>query len=580
MSKKTKINNQAGAAMLISVIFFLFITLAIISGLVAPAVREFKNANMNFNSKQSFFLAESGTEDAAYRIINNMSISSTETLTLGGNSAVTTITTLSGGSKQISTLGDVSNYERMTEIILSTGVGMSFSYGMQIGNGGLIMSNTATINGSVYANGNITGSNSAKITGTAIAADRTSEVIDQVNDTGTPTSSIQLGTVTSAQDAAQSFIVATSDVATQISLYIKKVGAPSDATIRITTDSSGKPATSSLATGTLSASGVTTSYGWVNVVLSPYVTLSAGNTYWLVIDSSVNVSNYYIWGANNAGYSNGTGKLGQYSTTTWNNTSPSDLDAFFKIYLGGVNSTISGMTIGQNGVGDASAHNVTGSTIAGSLYCQTGSSNNKSCDTSQGDPAPLNFPVSDAQVQSWKDEALAGGTQTGNISLSSGTLLVGPKKIVGNITLNNSAILNVSGTLWVTGNITLSNQAQLNLSGSYGSGSGVVIADGTISTANSGGFNGSGATGSYIMLLTTSTSSSAITISNSAGTVILVAPYGTITFSNTASAKEAIAKTINMSNSASLIYDSGLINQSFIGGPSGSWSVDSWGESQ
>jgi hypothetical protein len=275
------------------------------------------------------------------------------------------------------------------------------------------------------------------------------------------------------------------------------------------------------------------------------------------------------------------GKLGQYGTTTWNNTTPVGLDAFFKIFIGGINSTISGMTIGQGGVGDASAHTVNNSIIAGNLYCQTGSGNNKSCNTSQGDPAPLNFPISGAQIDMWKSEAEAGDTQTGNINLSgSQTLTIGPKKIDGNVYVSNDGVLTVSGTLWVTGNIVLSNQAKVKLSSSYGSGSGVIIANGTISTSNTASFGGSGTTGSYLMMLTTSTSSSAINIANSAGTVILVAPYGTISFSNTASAKEAIAKTINMSNLSTLNYETGLINVNFASGPSGTWEVEGWGETE
>jgi hypothetical protein len=567
--------------MLISVVFFLFISLAIISGLVSPTVREFRNASVNLNSKQSYFLAESGSEDAMYRILKGMSISESETISLGSNEATTTITDIGGSTKQISSLGDVLNYERRTNLTLSTDAGVSFNYGMQIGNGGLTMSNSARINGSVYVNGNITGSNSATITGTAYAADRTAEVIDQVNDTGAPTDQIIFGNASGTQDAAQSFTVSTTDVVSQISVYIKKIGAPSNTTVRLTTSSSSKPATSSLATGTLSASNVTTSYGWVNVVLSPSVNLSAGTTYWLVLDAAANASNYYIWGSNNAQYANGLGKLGQYGTTTWNNTTPSGLDAFFKIYLGGVNSTISGMIIGGGGTGDAAAHTVNSSTIAGNLYCQTGSGNNKSCNTSQADPPPLNFPISDAQIEMWKEEALAGGTQTGDVNLwGDNTLTLGPKKINGNLYVSNNGILTVSGTLWVTGNIVLSNQAQVKLSSSYGAGSGVVIAHGTISTSNSSSFNGSGVAGSYMMMLTTSTSSSAIGIANSAGTVILVAPYGTVSFSNTAGAKEVIAKTVSMSNQSVLNYETGLINVSFVSGPSGSWEVEGWGESE
>ena len=573
-----KIKKNRGAAMLISVVFFLFISLAIISGLVASSVREFKNTNVNLKSKQSYFLAESGAEDAFYRILKNMAIGSSETITLNSNTTTTNITDINGSTKEITSLGDVSSYQRKTSLTLSTSEGVAFNYGMQVGNGGLEMSNTSRINGSVYVNGNISGNNSPVITGSAIAADRTAEIIDQMNDTGTPTHAITFGTATSTQDAAQSFTVATSDVATQVSVYIKKVGNPSNATVRITAGSSGKPATSSLTTGTLSASSVTTSYGWVNIVLSG-TTLSTGTTYWLVLDASVNASNYYIWGANDAQYANGLGKVGQYGTTTWNNTSPSGLDAFFKLYLGGVNSTISNVTIGESGVGNASAHTVNDSTIAGNLYCQTGSGNNKSCDTSAGDPAPLNFPISDAQIQAWKDEALLGGTQTGNINLSGDdTLTIGPRKVVGNVNLSNNAILTVSGTLWITGNINISNSAKIKLASSYGSGSGMVISDGTVDTSNSATFSGSGTTGSYMMMLTTSTAAGAININNSAGTVILVAPYGKINFSNTAGAKEAIAKTISMSNSATLTYETGLMNVNFTSGPSGSWSVDGWEE--
>ncbi len=53
--EKNKKNNQSGAAMLISVIFFLFISLAIISGLVSPSIREFRDASVNLTQKNHFF---------------------------------------------------------------------------------------------------------------------------------------------------------------------------------------------------------------------------------------------------------------------------------------------------------------------------------------------------------------------------------------------------------------------------------------------------------------------------------------------------------------------------------------------
>ncbi|OGI62051.1 hypothetical protein A2643_00570 [Candidatus Nomurabacteria bacterium RIFCSPHIGHO2_01_FULL_39_220] len=410
-----KIKKNGGAAMLISVIFFLFISLAIISGLVGPTLREFRNADINLKSKQSYFLAESGVEDAFYRIKNNMAIGSSESLTLSSNQVTTAITNVSGGGKNITSLGDVLNYERKISVSLIPGEGVSFNYGMQIGNGGLTMTNHARINGNVYVNDDVTGVNDARVTGTAIAT-----------------------------------------------------------------------------------------------------------------------------------------------------------------------GTISGMDIGEFGVGNAWAHTVNNSNIAGSLYCQTGSGNNKSCNTSQGDPAMIDFPISDEQIRSWKDEALTGGTQTGNVNLSGGdTMSIGPRKVVGNLNLsNNGTTLTVLGTLWVIGNISLSNESQIRLSSFYGGGSGVIIADGTISMSNDSSLAGSGTTGSYLMAVTTSTSASAINLSNNATTTILVAPYGKISFSNHASVKEVIARAVDISNDATLTYESGLINVNFTSGPSGGYNISSWKEAK
>lgn len=143
--------------MLVSVVFFLFISLAIIAGLVGPTVREFKNANSNLNSKKSYFLAESGGEDAFYRIKNNMAIGSSEIITLGSNSSTTTITSPSSSSRQIVSLGDLGGLQRKTKLSLQVGAGTSFNYGVQVGNGGLILQNSSSVVGNVYSNGPVVG---------------------------------------------------------------------------------------------------------------------------------------------------------------------------------------------------------------------------------------------------------------------------------------------------------------------------------------------------------------------------------------------------------------------------------------
>ncbi len=163
-----KIKRNSGAAMLMSVIFFLFISLAIISGLVSPTVREFKNASINLNSKKSYFLSESGGEDALYRILKNISVGESETIILDSNSATTAIGVLLG-NKEINSLGDVGSLQRKTNITLAIGTGASFNYGIQTGPGGFVLENSASVTGNVYSSGSILGSGNT-IYGDAISA--------------------------------------------------------------------------------------------------------------------------------------------------------------------------------------------------------------------------------------------------------------------------------------------------------------------------------------------------------------------------------------------------------------------------
>jgi hypothetical protein len=165
-----KIKKNGGQAMIVSVIFFLFISLAIISGLVSPSVREFKVANDLIKSKQSFFLSESGVEDAFYRLKTAKMIGDSVEIILDGNSVITNITDSGYNEKTISSLGDVLDRERKNELVLTTGQGVSFSYGIQAGTGGFSI-NKAIVNGNVFANGDIIGTHSdATVKGTAVSS--------------------------------------------------------------------------------------------------------------------------------------------------------------------------------------------------------------------------------------------------------------------------------------------------------------------------------------------------------------------------------------------------------------------------
>ena len=582
-----KYNTNRGAAMMIVVIFFVFISLTILVGIIAPVVREFKIAGTTLNAKKAYFLAESGTEDALYRIKNNKQISNSETITLGSASTTTTITTIDSNQKQIESLGDSTNNQRKVSLTISTSTGVSFNYGVLVGQGGINLNGSGTVNGNVYANGPITGDSSAIITGTAISGNSPSLTTDQTNGTGTPSNDVVFGNANGTQDIAQSFQVATESPLNKVQFYIKRTATlPSNATVKIVTDSSGSPGTTILATGTLNASTITTSYGWVDVSFTTNPLLDIGTTYWVVIDGSTGSSTKnYIIGANSSGYGNGLGKIGQQGGT-WSSTTPSGLDYYFGLYLGGVNGLIAGSSGSQwnqlhigTVSGTAQAHTVNYTNATGNIYCQSGTGNNKSC-TSQPDPVYQAFPVSDANITSWQDDAIAGGTYTGNYSVGWAGATLGPKKIVGNLTVSGGGVFTVTGTLWVTGNITLNGGGRIQLASSYGTNDGVIVADGTVTISGGGNATGSGTSGSYLMMLSTSTSTSAISISGGAGAVIAYAQNGTIAISGGASLKEATGYRVTIDGGSSITYESGLTNNNFSSGPSGTWNVSTWKESE
>lgn len=179
----------------------------------------------------------------------------------------------------------------------------------------------------------------------------------------------------------------------------------------------------------------------------------------------------------------------------------------------------------------------------------------------------------------WKDKADDGGiidcaSQPAQCDLNSGTTPIGPKKYVGNFYLSNTAIATLKGPIWVTGNIVLSNSSKINLDEGFGSTSTVIITDGTFSVSNSAQVNPTSANPKgYIMVVTTSTSNTAVNLANSGSNAIIYALEGTAYLSNSAKSTALVAKKLEMANSASFTYDQGLASMLFTTGPGGSWQI-------
>lgn len=610
-----KSNKKGGYVVITTVIFFLVISLAVISGVVIPTVNHIKSVSSEYKAKQGYIAADTVNEDAYYRLNNGWTLPSTLSLPYSNGTLASASVTVSGTDVHILTTGTNGSTIRYADTVFRSNDVMAFDFGAHIGTGGLYLSGGSYVTGDVYSNGSITSDSSAPyITGSATVANTSVAAVNQTNSytNGTSPVSVLTGNTSATQDLAQSFKVTTADQLTSVRLYVKKVGSPSDATIRIMPDSSGKPSNSgSLGTGTLTASTVTSSFTYVSIPITQVPALTVGTTYWVVIDVPSNsTSNYYTFAATNNTYTNGIAKSGKWSSgggsNTWNAVTPTNSDLYFDIYLGGVPNILSGSSqynrvlVGTGGSGFAWANQMNSVSVSGTAYCQTStylynlSNATKSCDTTRADAEVLDYPISDSDIIDWKAIATAGGINNGSYSLSGGTNTnLGPKKIVGNLSVSGGSTLSLTGVVWVTGNIDISGGSVIKLASSYGTQDGMIIADGRIIVTGGAYFRGSGTSGSYMVAISTSTcpvgscsggtGSDAITIQGGSGSVVAFAPYGTLSVQGGGVINSAVAKRITLDGGSHINYDTGLSDIDFINNSLGSgsgalWNVVSWEE--
>ncbi len=162
-------NNQRGAALLISIIIILTVSLLIGLSLSFLTLDSAANAQTKIKSAKSYYLAEAGIEDALLRLRNDMQIASSYTVNDGDNSATIEITDPIGGSRTITSQGNSDNRFRKVSVTYSiTADEVNFFYGAQAGEGGVLMGSNSQIQGNVFSNGSISGN--GEITDTATVA--------------------------------------------------------------------------------------------------------------------------------------------------------------------------------------------------------------------------------------------------------------------------------------------------------------------------------------------------------------------------------------------------------------------------
>ncbi len=161
--------ERAGQAVLTTVIFLLLTSTALTASFASIALTEARSGRADLRAKQTYFLAEAGVEDVVYRMKNAKSYDSSETVSLGGTSATVAVSG-TGQTRTVQSTGDVANAIRRVEVTVKTGTGVSFTYGIHVGRGGLRMENSSTVNGSIYSHGDVYGGGTGDISGDVFVA--------------------------------------------------------------------------------------------------------------------------------------------------------------------------------------------------------------------------------------------------------------------------------------------------------------------------------------------------------------------------------------------------------------------------
>ena len=153
--------GERGQVLIIVIVFFVAIALTVVAGVTGPIARELRVGSDLQLSKQSYFTAEAGGEDAYYRIRNNLAVSFPFTLALAGATSTVSLTVLDPISEEIVSQGNNRNLIRTVVKEITVTSGFDFGFALQAGIGGIWLHNNASVNGDVYSSGPVVSSNSS-----------------------------------------------------------------------------------------------------------------------------------------------------------------------------------------------------------------------------------------------------------------------------------------------------------------------------------------------------------------------------------------------------------------------------------
>ncbi len=163
------LHYSRGQALFISAIFFLIISLTVAQGVIAPVLSQVEAVRAASRGSEALYGAEGAAQDVLYRHIKGMPVDAAETLQVAGWSATANTGTVSDG-KEIVAVGDSGSFIRKIKAHLLLGSGVSFNYGTQSGEGGIILENSSSIMGNVYSSGPIEGAGGNLIKGDVVSS--------------------------------------------------------------------------------------------------------------------------------------------------------------------------------------------------------------------------------------------------------------------------------------------------------------------------------------------------------------------------------------------------------------------------
>jgi hypothetical protein len=590
----TNAQTQGGQVVMAAVLVFMTLSLVVVMGISAPIAAQIRNTAISLETRKSITTAEVLNDDAYYRLNRGMTLPSTLVLSLNNSTSTATVIDIGTTSKQILTTSISKQTTRSTKATFNFGGSAApISYALHTGNGGFQITGGSRVIGNVFANGSVVGWGGGNVAGSVTAASPLVEALATGNtDTSAIYGSIDVGKINNIQQIGQSFSVSTTTVVTDFSFYVKKTGSPSNGTLRIYNSGGSNVGNSQQgSTGSLSAASVDSGYEWVDVYPYSPITLSAGVTYWITMESQGSSgASYYSFATNNSAFSDGTLKTRTKTGTHWDSyidASPNTQDILFGAYTGG-STYISGNGWDTFAItGNANAGTINSTEVAGALYCQNGNMNLQACDSSLPVPTPVDLPIYTEKIANWKAQASAGTVRNSDWTINGGEAAstTGAMKINGDLNLSGGAELTLNGPLYVTGTITVGGGTTIKLASGYSTLDEFIVAN-HVRLTGGGSITGSGSAGSYVVVAVdgedcpSSCGGTTYTAKTDGGTdsMVIIAPNGTLYITGGAALKAAMAKTIIMSGGSTLTFDSGLLNVTFSGNGSTIWNVESWKE--